>query len=106
MKAKIDQERSKGTSSGSFMLNITLDLVQDKKTSKWTFWASDGTIKERWIVNFIVETSSNSTRSVNEMRNDMRQLITEASRECLKKSDHLSEGFPNNIHISHKLSNN
>ena len=101
VKSKIEADKT--LKAASSMLSLTLDLVEDKKTSKWTFWATDNVVKERWIINLILEPAS---RSVNEIRNDMRQLITEASRECLKKSDHLSEGFPNSFTLSFKISKN
>ena len=101
VKSKIESD--KNLRSASSMVSLTLDLVEDKKTSKWTFWATDGVIKERWVLNLILEPAS---RTVNEIRNDLRQLITEASRECLKKSDHLSEGFPNSFTLAFKISKN
>ena len=88
----------------SLLLTITIDLIEEKKQSKWTFWATEGTVKEKWIYNIIVEKKGSRTSA--EVRQDVRTVIVDTAKECLKHCDHLSEGYPNNLSVSYKLARN
>ena len=100
----IQTEVDHHSNSSSLLLTITLELIEEKKHSKWTFWANEGLAKEKWNITLVLE--KQGIRSVDEIRNDMRSLIIDMAKECLKYCDHLSEGFPTNFTASYKLSRN
>ena len=90
----------------SLFITIVVELIEQKKKQfQWNFWNNENIPKEKWNLNLIVE-GKDSTRNLNEIRSDLKALVIESARECLKNCDHLAEGYPNTFTLTYKINRN
>ena len=79
---------------------VTVDIFENIVSKKWLFLANNQQIKEVW--KFKVEVDK-SEAGLSQMRDQMRKMQRQISKESLKNFEHLSEGMGNDFKVSYEI---
>lgn len=105
MKWPLSRSNSMTMSDDNPKLNIfvTVELFQNIVSKKWLFLAKDQQIKEVWKFKVEIDSSKDNSGNLTQIREHLRKMQVQISKESLKNFEHLSEGMGNDFKISYEI---